>query len=247
MFKKFLFIILFANYVITGAMDQENDTQERKQLFEVAQRINFEQAKKMLDNAISLNIVDSAEAVLSRTDFQALPQVQKDNYFLQCGFRPQIAALLVAIGANPNTHFTSMLGVSQCDCFIPGREKYCMQRTRLHDAAQRGDVNNVQILLELPNINANARDYKQQTPLILASRIAYVRYGSQHRTIKHYLAIIELLIQHGANKELVNKRGKTATQIALNLKRDADRDPDLIGFSDQVIAKLEQTQSNTLP
>ncbi|CAN5153256.1 hypothetical protein BH09DEP1_BH09DEP1_4760 [soil metagenome] len=246
MFNIFLLFILVAQFSFLSAMDkadlQEMRGKQRKALFEAAHSLNFKQAQQMLNNATELNWVEKAEAVLSRSDFKELPQGQKDGYLLECASRPQIALLLVEMGANPNIHQPATLNDSICRCFIAGKEKYCSKKTLLHGSVQGANVLNVQLLVNMANVDINARDHKQNTPLMLACKIDQIRMGDQQITFNHYLTIIELLIKHGANKELVNKRGKTATQIAFDLKRDADRNPDLMSFSDQIVAKLEQTQ-----
>lgn len=225
-------------------MDQDRNEKVREKFFKIAQEISFEQAKEMLRDAITLNEVNSAEAVLSREDFKTMPQPEKDRFLLTCdGSSPQIALVLVAAGANPNIHRPAMLSDLTCRCYIAGKEKYCNRKTPLHGSAEAGSVLNVQLLVNMATTQIDARDHKQNTPLMLACKIYGIRIGKPQIKFNHYLMVIGLLLKHGANKELVNKRGKTAAQIALDLKRDADRDPELIGFSDQIIARLEQVQS----
>ena len=118
----------------------------------------------------------------------------------------------------------------------------CCEITPLHDAAYRGDLEMVQVLLEY-GVDANAQNKLRQTPLDHASRDGprndarvarlLIAHGADPNARNDYgftplhqasefgrIEMVCLLIEHGANVEVKDDLGRTPLDVATGEQRE---------------------------
>lgn len=164
-------------------------------------------AKNDIRRYVGLNNPYHVTQLLARFG-KYLSQEEKDKHLHRCALwgRCRITPQLLALGANPKLQ---LLG-----CRCTNLPCTCEQESLLHIAASRGNLKEVEALLE-HGAEPNALSQNLETPLMKACRTKalYFQRGAR-RWVGCYVAIIQKLLEYGANASLVNKTGNTALQIA---------------------------------
>jgi ankyrin repeat protein len=117
---------------------------------------------------------------------------------------PEVVKLLIQTGANLRRRITWLAG--RTGSRIIGDEA-----TALHFAAQAGNVESMRLLVRA-GLDANAADTDGQTPLHIALRSAY------RGDTTSYVQVIRYLLQNDASLRFTDKSGKTAVDVARELK-----------------------------
>ncbi len=143
---------------------------------------------------------------------------------------PEIVALLLSAGANPNAHADN--GDSALDeasgpqtfkvLLAHGaiaHGKYCCKALR--NVISRGDTASVRLLLD-HCADVNSCDESGQTPLMIACKREYEE-GWQPPVPD--LAMVTLLLRHGADVRAKDKRGRTALDVLKSNPFDPEFDP----------------------
>lgn len=178
-------------------------------IIEKYKKLTLDKAQKKLRRRINRDDPYTAQILIDIFSPQ-FSQEYKNNCLVSCYNRPEIASLLLTIGADSNTH-------SHCICLTAkwnGRPNDCHKESILHLAAKTGNTGTVQALLEY-KAEVDAEDHLGETPLMKASRIQAVYWSrGDERGLGHYFKIIRLLLKYGADRTKINSKGETALKIA---------------------------------
>lgn len=181
----------------------------KEAIIEKYKKLTLDKAKKKLGRKINRDQAYRAQILITIFGPQ-FSQEYKNNCLVSCYNRPEIASLLLAIGADSNAH-------SHCKCLTAkwnGRPNDCHKESILHLAAKTGNSSTVQALLEY-KAKVDAQDFAGETPFMKASRIQAVYWSrGDERGLGHYFKIIRLLLKYGADGTKINSEGETALKIA---------------------------------
>lgn len=198
---QLVYLFLLCTAATLNAMHTNQESAFNKSPFIVA--------KEHIEHCIAYDITSTAKPLLTRYGSQ-LSQKEKDKYLISCYARPGMAPLILKLGADANVHFHC----NCTSCALSGLPNSCKKESILHVAAARGNPGVVKALLDY-NAYVNARDEKQETPLMKACRIHAINASrGDKRYIGDYMYTIEYLIEAKADRNLINQEGKTALQIA---------------------------------